>query len=394
MSTLIKTLAFSTVVSIALSAVASGQDPTLKVTIPLRSRLSPVQRLNRDGVEAIRHHQYDKAEGLFMKAYLYDPGDPFTLNNLGYISELQGDLDRAEKFYRLALEQGSNADIDVSSEKELEGQPMLAAVRGLRDTPMRVNRMNVEAVKLLSQNRGFDAVTLLRQALRLDPHNAFTLNNLGVASEAIGDFNGALRYYDAAAARHSTEPVTVALDASWRGRPVSEAAADSAKRLERRMRSMSSNDTQAAMLNTRGVFEANENDWSAAREDFLHAYSLDPTSPFSLNNRGYVAEKDGDLESAQFFYIKAREAHGANALVGLATQESAQGLSLSRVSNDSNNKVEGALDVYSHQRRRETGPIELVPRGGSSQGNPPAQPNGHSSSNPPTTTTPQPQNTH
>lgn len=391
MSTSIKTLALGVAVSIAASLVASGQDPTLKLTIPLRSRLSPVQRLNRDGVEAIRHHQYDKAEGFFMKAYLYDPGDPFTLNNLGYISELQGELDRAQKFYRLALEQGSNADIDVSSQKDLKGQPMLAAVQGLQDTPMRINRMNVEAVRLLSQNRGFNAVTLLKETLRLDPQNPFTLNNLGVASEAIGDLNGALRYYAAAADQHSKEPIAVALDASWRGRPVSEAAGESARRLERRMRKMGSNDTQAAMLNTRGVFEANENDWASARQDFLRAYSLDPTSAFSLNNRGYVAERDGDLETAQFFYAKAREADGANALVGLATQQSAQGQSLSRVSGGSTYKVDGALDIYSQRRRRKTGPIELVPRGNSPEGNPPAQPNGHSSSNPPAVTTPQPQ---
>ncbi|HLY42708.1 MAG TPA: tetratricopeptide repeat protein [Terracidiphilus sp.] len=395
MSTSIKTLAIVALVVIAGSLVAGAQDPKLKLTIPLRSRLSPVQRLNRDGVEAIQHHQYDKAEGFFMKAYLYDPGDPFTLNNLGYISEMQGELDRAQKFYRLALEQGSNADIDISSQKELKGKPMLAAVQGLQDTPMRINRMNVAAVKLLSQNRGFDAVRLLKDTLRLDPQNPFTLNNLGVASEAIGDFNGALRYYAAAAAQNSKEPVAVALDASWRGRPVSEAAGESAKRLERRMRKMGGNDTQAAMLNTRGVFEANENDWVAAKDDFLRAYSLDPTSAFSLNNRGYVAEKDGDLETAQFFYMKARQAEGANALVGLATQQSAQGQSLSHVSNDSTYKVEGALDVYSQQRRRQTGPIELVPRGAASQSNPPAQPNGHSSTNPPATTTaPSPQNTH
>ena len=68
-----------------------------------------MQRLNREGVDAIRKHQYEKAEAIFYKAYLYDPADPFTLNNLGYISELQGQLDRAHKFYTLASEQGSAA---------------------------------------------------------------------------------------------------------------------------------------------------------------------------------------------------------------------------------------------------------------------------------------------
>src|SRR5689334_19969654 len=69
----------------------------LKITLPRRSQPTPVQRLNREGVEAIRKQRLNEAETLFYKAYLYDPGDPFTLYNLGYISELEGQLDRAKK---------------------------------------------------------------------------------------------------------------------------------------------------------------------------------------------------------------------------------------------------------------------------------------------------------
>jgi hypothetical protein len=68
------------------------------------------------------------------------------LNNLGYISELEGQLDRAIKFYKLAAQQGSNANIDLSSVRSLQGQPMQAAFSGLEDVPMRVNRLNLEAV--------------------------------------------------------------------------------------------------------------------------------------------------------------------------------------------------------------------------------------------------------
>src|SRR5579859_8044022 len=98
------------------------------IKIPMRSELTPVQRLNRDGVKAIEKHDYKNAEALFYKAYLYDPADPFTLNNLGYVSELEGDLERAQKFYGLSAEQASNASIDRSSAKRLEGKPMREAV--------------------------------------------------------------------------------------------------------------------------------------------------------------------------------------------------------------------------------------------------------------------------
>src|SRR5271156_4678590 len=96
----------------------------IKITLPKHSELTPVQRLNREGVDAIRKQQYDKAEAIFYKAYLFDPGDPFTLNNLGYISELQGQLERAQKFYALSSEQATDAVIDLTNAKRLKGKPM------------------------------------------------------------------------------------------------------------------------------------------------------------------------------------------------------------------------------------------------------------------------------
>jgi Flp pilus assembly protein TadD len=360
-----KTLLTLIAVAVAVSALATSDAwsrDTLKLIIPKRSELTPVQRLNREGVDAVQKHQYDKAESLFYKAYLYDPADPFTLNNLGYISELQGQLDRANKFYARASEQSSSATIDKSNTKNLEGMPMEYAFKSLHDVPMRVNRMNVDAITLLAQSRGFEAIALLRETLSLDPQNPFTLNNLGVAHEAIGDYDDALKYYGSAVEAHSPEPVVVTLDRSWRGKSVSNMAAESARRLEARIQKMDSAEVHAVMLTLRGVTATNKNDWPEARRDFLQAYSLDPSSAFSLNNRGYVAEMDGDLESAQFFYDKARKADDSNVRVGLASLRSAEGKRLVTVAAESNQQVDGELDSYSQERRRETGPIELTPR--------------------------------
>jgi Flp pilus assembly protein TadD len=349
----------------ALSALGTphawGRD-SLTITIAKRSELTPVQRLNREGVDAVQKHQYDKAETLFYKAYLYDPSDPFTLNNLGYISELQGQLDRAHKFYALASEQSCSATIDKSNARQLKGKPMEYALKGLADVPMRVNRMNVDAIDLLAEGRGFDAVALLLETLVLDPQSPFTLNNLGVAYETIGDYEDSLKYYSAAADAHSSESVVVTLDRSWRGKPVSKMAGESARRLEERIQKMDTADAQAVMFTLRGVSATNQNDWLAAKQNFLRAYSLNPASAFSLNNRGYVAEMDGDLETAEFFYEKARDAGDSNARVGLASLRSAEGKRLSTVATDSNHQVDGELDQYSQDRRRETGPVELTPR--------------------------------
>jgi Flp pilus assembly protein TadD len=335
----------------------------LKITLSKRSQLTPVQRLNREGVEAVKKHDYEKAAALFYKAYLYDPADPFTLNNLGYISEFQGELERAQKFYALASEQGSNANIDRSNAKQLIGKPMQYAFQSLQDSPMQVNRMNVDAINLLSADRRFESVAMLNKALALDPRNPFTMNNLGVAEESIGDYDAALRYYGSAAGAQSKEAIVVTADRAWRGKQISKMAASNAGRLEARLRDIASDKAHAAMLALRGVTATNGNDWVAAKEDFLHAYELDPAGAFSLNNRGFVAEMDGDLESAEFFYEKARKAGDANALVGVATQHDAEGRKLLTVAENSDRQVDTEIDKYSQERRRETGPIELTPRG-------------------------------
>ena len=335
------------------------------INIPLPSRLTPVQRLNRDGVESIQKGNYKRAEELFNKAYLYDPSDPFTLNNLGYIAELEGQLESARKFYSLASEQSSNANIDRSSAKTLKGKPMRTALVDLQDVPMRVNRMNIDAMHLLSEGRGFEAIALLKHAQSLDTQNPFTANNLGFASEAIGDLEGALTYYRAAANSHSTEVATITFDQSWRGKTVGQMAGASAERVEKRLRTIGQVEERAVMLTVRGVFSMNQNDWAEAKADFMNAYALDPTSAFTINNRAYVAEKDGDLETAQYYYAKARNAGDATAKVGLATDLRAEGKQLSAVAIESNDKVDAALDVYSERQHGQKGPVELTPRGDS-----------------------------
>ena len=335
----------------------------IKITIPRRSELTPVQKLNREGVEAIGRKQYDKAEALFYKAYLYDPADPFTLNNLGYVSELQGRLDRAQEFYALASEQASHAQVDRSNDKQLIGKPISYALGNLKDSPMRVNRMNIQAIELLSDQRGIEANAVLERALSLDPHNVFTLNNLGVAKEAIGDYEGALKCYREAGDLGSKEPIVVTLNRSWRGKPVSEMASDSFRRLTAKLQKMDNSELRAAMLAWRGVAAINRNDWSAARQDFLEAYSLDPRSAFTLNNLGYVAERDGDLETAEFYYDKARKADNANARVGLASQSGAEGKHLSSVAGDNDHKVDSEIASNTEARHGQSGPIELKRRG-------------------------------
>src|SRR3954462_5574292 len=100
-----------------------GHAADVHIKIPKRSKPTPVQQYNRDGVKAIEKRDFRKAKQLFYKAYLLDPNDPFTLNNLGYISALEGDVDRAARFYDLSAENSSEALVARSSPKKIQGKP-------------------------------------------------------------------------------------------------------------------------------------------------------------------------------------------------------------------------------------------------------------------------------
>ena len=344
----------------AFVTVAPAQ--RIKITIPRPSTLTPVQRLNREGVEAVDRHRYEKAETLFNKAYLFDPTDPFTLTNLGYISELQGQADRAESFYKLAVEQGCYANIDLSSSKNLKNKPMIDELGTIKNLPMRINRMNVTAMQLLSQGRSFEAEALLEQALALDPVNPFTLNDLGVAEEALGDVESALRYYDRSTAIRAKDPIIVTMNRAFRGKPISEVAAQSAYDLRVRTQDRTREQLQASMLTLRGVTAVNRNDWTTARQSFIDAYALDPHSAFTLNNLGYLAEHDGDLELAKAYYTGASNARDANRRVGLTTQSASGAQELAGLAERSQQDVDAALAANGERRRREPGAVVLKRR--------------------------------
>src|ERR1700678_360346 len=352
-----------------------------KINLPKHSRMTPVQELNRAGVDADRKRSYQKAEALFYKAYLLDPDDPFTLNNLGYISELKGQVDRALNFYALAGQQATDAAIAKASSRGMEGRTLKEAL-AVPDMPLQMNHDNVEAVRLLAQGRGLEPDLLLQQALKTDPNNIFTLNNMGVAKEMEGESQAALKYYDSAVSINSDAAAVVTLDRTWRGKPVSEMAARNARDLRSKLDKEVTAQQQIAELNARGVAAVNRNELVTAEKDFRQAYTLDPSNAFAVNNYGYLAELEGDRESAQFFYDQAQTLAGANTPVGLASRSSAQGLKLSQVASGSDADVEAKLQQQREARRQHQQPVLLLRRDNSVVQEPPV---------PPTSTVPEPQ---
>src|SRR5689334_1525579 len=106
--------------ALALPVVAKD----VRISLPKKSKPTPAQKLNQEGVKELEKHNYKQAKKLFYKAYLLDPDDPFTLNNLGYIAELDGQVDRAQRYYALAAAHASDALVYKSTEKAAIGKPV------------------------------------------------------------------------------------------------------------------------------------------------------------------------------------------------------------------------------------------------------------------------------
>jgi Flp pilus assembly protein TadD len=362
---------------------AHAQD--VHIPLPKKSKFTPVQKLNRDGVQALKKHNIDHAKRLFYKAYLIDPNDPFTLNNLGYVSELEGDIERAQRYYDQAQANTSDAIVDKSTEEQAEGKTVAKIAGRNEKGPLKINEMNNEAVSLLGKDRAPEADVLLQQALKLDPRNPFTLNNMGFAKEKEGELEEAVKYYNQAALTGSRETVVVTQTKDWRGKPISEIAARNAQKTRLELEKSEDSDAKVARLNLRGVSAMNRNERKAAREYFLQAYKLDPSNSFTINNMGYLAELEGDKETAQLYYGRAHNADHASAKIAVSTRPEAEGHPMGQVAQQSNDLVESKMQAEVEVKRRSGAPPALrtrdnrivlepaVPRNNQKETNPPEQ---------------------
>jgi Flp pilus assembly protein TadD len=354
-------LALLTALAVA-TLCTPGFTQSLKIPLPKRSKETPVQQLNREGVKQVQKHNIGKAKRLFYKAYLLDPDDPFTLNNLGYISELEGDAERALRYYELSSKNASQATIDRSSRPDLKGRPLQEAFASLQVPELKANKANVEAISLLNKGRVAEAESALKRALSEDPRNPFTLNNMGYVIESEGDLQSASKYYSSAASMHSDEKVLVAPNPQWRGKGISEIASQNARAVNKAIAKGEDLPAQVARLNLRGVAALNHNDPKGAREFFQQAYKLDPKNAFSLNNMGYAAEMEGDRETAESYYQEARSAADSNVPVTYASRRDVEGRKLGNVAQDNQTDVDSLIEAVRQQRQREGGPIQLKHR--------------------------------
>ncbi len=344
---------------LAVLGAASLHAGDVRIPLPKKSKYTPVQKLNRDGVAAVERHDYEKAKKLFYKAYLIDPNDPFTLNNLGYLAELEGNTDRAQRFYELSSQQNSDAVVDKATNDLAEGKPVSSVAGNAEVSGIKINRLNSQAIALLNKDRAPEADLLLQKALTIDSRNPFTLNNLGYAKEKEGELDAAYQFYTAAANTNSRERVEVSVNKDWRGRAISSVAKDNANKLRHRIGDDTDIEARVAILNLRGVSAMNRNDRRTARDFIQQAYKLSPNNAFTLNNMGYLAEMDGDRETADYYYDRAREANDKGARITLATRKEAEGKRIGELADNTDSQVLTRIDADRIARQRTGGPVML-----------------------------------
>jgi Flp pilus assembly protein TadD len=107
--------------------------------------------LNLRGVSAVNRNDLRTADADFRKAYALDPNNAFTLNNIGYVSELEGDQETAQFYYEHARQSmDANAVVGVASRRTAEGKKLFAVAE---DNTSRVDtRVSQERQTLQRQN--------------------------------------------------------------------------------------------------------------------------------------------------------------------------------------------------------------------------------------------------
>jgi tetratricopeptide (TPR) repeat protein len=84
-----------------------------------------VAELNIQGVSAINRNDPQSAEQAFRKAYALDPNNAFAVNNIGYLSETEGDRETAQFFYDKAQTLANpKAKVGLATRLSAEGQPL------------------------------------------------------------------------------------------------------------------------------------------------------------------------------------------------------------------------------------------------------------------------------
>ena len=195
-----------------------------------------VNRYNVQALGLLMKDRAPEADLLLQQALALNPRNPFTLNNLGYTKEKEGELEQAFTFYSKAANLNSDDPIVVTANKDWRGKgisqiasenahKLQRLMEQSEDVNSRVARLNLQGVSAMNRNEHAAARKYFQEAYRLAPDNSFTLNNMGFLSEMDGDRETADFYYNKAAeSRGRAARVSVATRREVEGQPIGQVA--------------------------------------------------------------------------------------------------------------------------------------------------------------------------
>jgi hypothetical protein len=122
-----------------ISEVAAGNAAAVSEQIARGEGIeATTARLNLRGVAALNDNNPLVARDFFLQAYKRDAQNAFTLNNLGYAAELEGDRESAEMYYEAARSgRDAKARVSYATRRDAEGRKIDSLADG--------NQLDVEA---------------------------------------------------------------------------------------------------------------------------------------------------------------------------------------------------------------------------------------------------------
>lgn len=222
-----------------------------------------------------RHEDAIKA---YKTALRFEPDNAFAMNGMGYAWLGLGKPEKALQFF-----------VDAAA-----ADPSKADLKSLGYTWMALGK-NAEALDT------FNSV------LAKEPENTEILNAMGQASYSMGDFAGAVKYFEMAISVDPLKGDYASLGYSYSALGMENRAKESySEGVRLRPRDQESLNALGFSLFSRGRLEE-------AREIFYESLDIDPDNVYVLNGLGYVYSAGKDHEKAIGFFEKAARADQSQA---------------------------------------------------------------------------------
>jgi Tfp pilus assembly protein PilF len=80
------------------------------------------QRLLGQAVDSLKQGDTARYKEIVQKAYADDPNDPFVINNMGLVAEMDGNTHQAKEYYWLAWQRADSLTVLTTNDGQYQGK--------------------------------------------------------------------------------------------------------------------------------------------------------------------------------------------------------------------------------------------------------------------------------